>query len=89
MRNNFKKFNKKEHAPLPPGLAVGSWNPIYNSLSNPQDQELSDKYKVVAVEQSRKKPFSHKLGPKGVAGLVHKYVSKSISTLEVLKLCKT
>jgi hypothetical protein len=41
-------------------------------LSNPQYQELSDKCKV---ECSRKKPFSHKLGPKGVAGLLHKFVS--------------
>jgi hypothetical protein len=72
MRNNFKKFNRKEHASIPPGLAVGSWNCIYDSLSNPQYQELSDKCKV---ECSRKKPFSHKLGPKGVAGLLHKFVS--------------
>jgi hypothetical protein len=78
MRNNFKEFNKKDHAPLPPRLAVGSWNSIYNSLSNPQYQELSDKCKVVAIERSRKKPFSHKLGPKGVAGLVQKYVSEAI-----------
>jgi hypothetical protein len=34
MRNNFKKFNGKEKAPLPPGLAVGSWKAIYDLLLN-------------------------------------------------------
>jgi hypothetical protein len=36
MRNNFKKFNRKENASKPPSLAMGSWNAIYNSLSNPK-----------------------------------------------------
>ena len=75
MRNNFKKFNRKENAPLPPGLALRSWNAIYESLSNPKYQEKSDKCKVAAEERSKKKPFSHKLGPRGVAGLVQKFVS--------------
>jgi hypothetical protein len=42
MRNNFKKINRKENAPLPAGLALGSWNAIYDSLSNPKYQEISD-----------------------------------------------
>jgi hypothetical protein len=76
MRNNFKKINRKENAPLPAGLALGSWNAIYDSLSNPKYQEISDKCKVAAEEQSKKKTFSHKLGPKGVAGLIQKFVSE-------------
>jgi hypothetical protein len=83
MRNNFKKYTKKESAPIPPGLAVESWNSIYDSLSNPQYQEVSDKCKVAADERSTKKPFSHKLGPKGVAGLIQRYVSESFDWVSV------
>jgi hypothetical protein len=50
MRNNFKKFNGKEKAPLPPGLAVGSWKAIYDLLLNPIYQEIFDKCKMVAEE---------------------------------------
>ena len=75
MRNNFKRFNRKENAPVPPGFALDSWNAIYDQLSNPKYQEKADKCKMVAEERSRKKAFSHKLGPKGVAGLITKFVS--------------
>jgi hypothetical protein len=75
MRNNFRKFNRKENAPLPPGLALRSWNAIYESLSNPKYQEISDKCKVAAEERSRRKAFPHKLGPRGVVGLLQKFVS--------------
>jgi hypothetical protein len=74
MRNNFRKFNKKENAPLPGGLALSSWDAVYDSLSNPKYQEISDKCKMAAEERSKRKTFSYKLGPKGVVGLLQKYV---------------
>jgi hypothetical protein len=76
MRNNFRKFNRKENAPLPAGLALDSWNAIYDSLSHPKYKETSGKCKVATEERSRRKSFSHKLGPKGVARLIQRFVSE-------------
>jgi hypothetical protein len=36
MKFFFRKFNRQENAPVPVGLAMDSWNAIYNQLSNPK-----------------------------------------------------
>lgn len=74
LRRTFARAPNKNSVPVAGGVSLESWNEIYNSLTNPKYQSKSDKCKVAADERTRRKGFTHKLGPRGVQGLVTVFV---------------
>ena len=75
LRKSFARAPSKNSVPVVGGVTLESWNAIYDSLSNPQYQAKSDKCKVAADERTKRKGFTHKLGPRGVQGFVNVFVS--------------
>ncbi|KAG0596401.1 hypothetical protein M758_UG250600 [Ceratodon purpureus] len=76
LRRAFAKADHKNSVHVAGGVTLDSWNAMFDSLSNPKYQTKSDKCKVAADERTRKKGFTHKLGSKGVQGLVRIFVDK-------------
>lgn len=81
LRRTFARALNKNSVPVAGGVTIESWNAIFESLSNPKYQAKSDKCKVAANERTMRKGFTHKLGPRGVQGLVTTFVSKLYSRL--------
>lgn len=75
LRKSFARAHHKNSVPVAGGVTLDSWNAIFDSLSNPKYQSKSDKCKVATDERTRRKGFTHKLGPRGVQGLVNVFVS--------------
>jgi hypothetical protein len=86
LRSSFKNARNKESVPCSGSCFLESWNLIYESLSNVMWQAKSKKCKVEADARTYKLKFAYKLGPRGVGGLVTKFVSPSIAKLYKLSL---
>ncbi|KAG0574672.1 hypothetical protein KC19_VG282100 [Ceratodon purpureus] len=76
LRRSFARAQHKNLVPIGGGVTLDSWNAIFNSLSNPEYLSKSVKCKVAADERSRKRGFTHKLGRRGVQGLVSVFMSE-------------
>jgi hypothetical protein len=82
LRQSFRNARSKECVPCSDGCSLESWNFIFESLSNANLQAKMEKCKVAAEARTERLKFTHKLGRRGVGGLVAKFVS-----ILVIKLC--
>ena len=68
--NGSKAFTLLEH-----GLTRESLEMIWLSITNQKYVNTSNKYKWAVDVQTKRMSFTHKLGPRGVAGIIKKFVS--------------